>query len=120
MTKTFQEFFSENLAEFGWTLSATDIPEWDTYTVAVHRVGDWWDGLDPHNRDIFRGSDFSLGLYQQGYFTDWPGLYSLLEGNVMGTFDKTYNDILACGRRAHYQVDEQTEAVSNVHEVVGS
>jgi hypothetical protein len=29
------------------------------------------------------------------------------------------NDIIACGRRAHYQLDEQAEPVSDVHEVVG-
>jgi hypothetical protein len=42
----------------------------------------------------------------------------LFAGNPMGAFDKTVNDII-CGMRALYQVDEQAEAVSDVHEVVG-
>ena len=117
-TKTFQEFFSENLAEFGWSLDSADIPDWTTYDDAVHRIGDWWDSLGS-NRDIFRTADFSQGLYEQGFFSTFPGLYTLFAGNPMGTFDKTINDIIACGRRAHYQVDEQTEEVSDVHAVVG-
>lgn len=118
-TKTFQEFFSDNLAEFGWSLSASDIPDWTTYMDTMVRISQWWDGLDVHSRDILRTADFSYGLNEQGYFSTFPGLYTLLAGNPMGTFDKTFNDVIACARRAHYQVDEQAEPVSNVHEVVG-
>ena len=116
--KTFQEFFSENLAGFCWTLSADDIPDWTTYSDAMVRIGNWWDGLDVHTRDIFRTADFSQGLHEQGYFSTFPGLYTLLAGNPMGTFDKTFNDIIACGRRAHFQVDEQPEPVSDIREFV--
>ena len=118
-TKTFQEFFSENLSEFGWSLSATDIPEWSTYMDAMVRLGDWWESVDPHSRDIFRTADFSQGLHDQGYFSTFPGLYTLFAGNPMGAFDKTFNDITACGTRAHNQVEEQTESVSDVNQVVG-
>jgi hypothetical protein len=117
-TKTFQEFFSENLAGFGWELSPDEIPEWQTYSDAMVHIGQWWDGLDPHNRDIFRACDFSQGMYDKGYFNTFPGLFTLLTGNRMGTFDATFNDIIACGRRAHFQVDEQAEEVSNVLETV--
>jgi hypothetical protein len=117
-TKTFQEFFSENLSEFGWSLSDSDIPDWTTYSDAMVRIGQWWDSIDSHSRDIFRTADFSEGLNEQGYFSTFPALYTLLAGNPMGTFDKTFNDVIACGRRAHLQVDEQVEEVSNVLEVV--
>jgi hypothetical protein len=117
-TKTFQEFFSDNLSEFGWSLSSTDIPDWATYNDAVVRIGQWWDSLDTHHRDIFRTADFSQGLNEQGYFSTFPGLYSLFAGNPMGTFDKTINDIIICGKRALYQVDEQTEEISDVNAVV--
>ena len=73
-TKTFQEFFSENLSEFGWSLSSTDIPDWSTYTDAMVRIVQWWDGLDSHSRDILRRADFSDGLNEQGYFSTFPGL----------------------------------------------
>jgi hypothetical protein len=118
-TKTFQEFFSENLSEFGWSLSSSDIPEWTTYSDTMVRIGQWWDSLDQHSRDIFRTADFSQGLNDHGYFSTFPGLYTLLAGNPMGTFDGTFNDIIACGRRAHFQVDEQAEEVSDVAQVVG-
>ena len=118
-TMTFQEHFSENLSEFGWSVSSTDIPDWDTCTDAMVRISQWWDSLDLHSRDIVRTADFSQGLYEQGYFSTFPGLYTLLAGNPMGTFDATLNDIIACGRRAHYQLDEQAEPISDVHEVVG-
>ena len=118
-TKTFQEFFSDNLSEFGWSLDSADIPDWTTYNDAIVHIGEWWDSVDTLSRDVFRGADFSQGLHEQGFFSTFPGLYSLFAGNPMGTFDKTINDIIVCGRRAHYQVDEQAEEVSNVAEVVG-
>src|SRR5262245_39762222 len=111
-TKTFQEFFSENLAEFGWTLSPADIPDWATFDDAIHRIGQWWDGLDTHSRDILRTADFSEGLQAQGYFSTFPGLQTLFAGNPMGTFDKTINDVIICAKRANYQVDEQPESLS--------
>ena len=118
-TKSFQEFFSDNLSEFGWSLSSSDIPDWTTYDDAIHRLGHWWDDLDSHSRDIFRTADFSQGLHEQGYFSTFPGLYALFAGNPMGTFDKTINDIIICGKRAYYQVDEQADSVSDIHAVAG-
>jgi hypothetical protein len=53
------------------------------------RISQWWDSLDLHSRDIVRTADFSQGLYEQGYFSTFPGLYTLLAGNPMGTFDAT-------------------------------
>ena len=82
------------------------------------RIAEWWGSLDDHSRDIVRAADFSQGLHEQGYFSTFPGLYTLFAGNPMGAFDKTFNEITACGTRAHHQVDEQAEAVSNVLEVV--
>jgi hypothetical protein len=117
-TKTFQEFFSENLAGFGWTLSPNDIPDFATYTAAMERIGDWWESLGSHNRNVLRAGDFSQGLHAEGYFNTFPGLYTLFAGNPMGAFDKTFNEITACGTRANYQVGEQTETFSNVLEVV--
>ena len=118
-TKTFQEFFSDNLSEFGWSLDSADIPDWNTYVDAMVRLAQWWDSLDDRSRDILRTADFSQGLSDQGYFSTFPGLYTLLAGNPMGNFDKNLSDIVACGRRAHYQVDEQVDEVSNVAGVVG-
>ena len=118
-TKTFQDFFSENLAGFGWDVSPSELPDARTYGEAMVNLGAWWDNIDPFNRDIFRASDFSKGLQDKGYFNTFPALFTLLSGNRMGTFDATFNDIIACGRRANFQVDEQTESISNVLHVVG-
>ena len=51
-TKTFQEFFSDNLSEFGWSLDSPDIPDWTTYNDAVVRLTQWWDNLDQQSRAI--------------------------------------------------------------------
>ena len=119
-TMTFQEFFSENLEGFGWSLSSRDIPDAATYGDTVVRLAQWWDSLDNHTRDIIRAADFSQGLNDQGYFSAFPGMYTLMSGNPMGTFDATLNDIIACGRRANQQVEEQPEVIANIDEVVGS
>jgi hypothetical protein len=118
-TKIFQEFFSENLAGFGWDISPSELPDARTYGEAMVHLGAWWDSIDPFNRDIFRACDFSQGLRDKGYFATFPALFRLLSGNRMGTFDAAVNDIIACGRRANFQVDEQSESISNVFEVVG-
>jgi len=75
-------------------------------------IADSWPG---QMRTVFGDHE----RFKQTYFSTFPGLYALLAGNPMGTFDATLNDIIACGRRAHYQLDEQAEPVSDVHEVVG-
>lgn len=118
-SKTYQEFFSDNLSEFGWSLSATDIPDVEACRDAIERLGAWWNALDPSYRNVFRTADFSEGLHDEGYFSTFPALYTLFAGNPMGHFDKTINDVIICGVRAQYQVDEQRDEVSNVNEVVG-
>ena len=119
-TKTYQEFFSENLSEFGWTLSATDIPDVVACSEAIEGIGDWWNALDERYRNVFRTADFSQGLYDAGYFSAFPALYTVFAGNPTGHFDKTINDVVICGVRAQYQVEEQADEVSNVNEVVGA
>ena len=117
-TKTYEEFFSENLAQFGWSLSASEIPDVVACRDAIEGLGDWWNALDERYRNVFRTADFSQGLWDQGFFASFPALYSVFVGNPMGHFDKTVNDVILCGVRAQYQVEEQADEVSNVHEVV--
>ena len=42
MTKTYQEFASENLAGFGWTIDPEQIPEYATCVQALDEISDWF------------------------------------------------------------------------------
>ena len=116
---TFQEFAAKNLQAFGWSVTADDIADYDTYRRVIKRLGEWWERIDHETRDIIRSLDLAPGLWDKGYFAEWPAAYQLMAGNPMGGFDSSYNDIVACLRRAHEQVEEQTEPVSDVRAVVG-
>src|SRR5262245_9361838 len=94
MSKSYQEFASENLAGFGWEIATGDIPEYDTCNAAMVRLAAWWDKFDDETRDILRTADLSVGLWEKGYFDEWPGLYFLMSGNRMGRFEATCTDII--------------------------
>ena len=53
-TKTFQEFFSDNLSEFGWSLSPTDIPD------VVGELTDEFYALDGGPEVVHIGNDMQI------------------------------------------------------------
>jgi hypothetical protein len=119
--QTFQDFAAQNLQGFGFSIQPSDIPDWDTVHRVVQGVSDWRHSLDECTQTIIYNSDLADGLWQVGMLSDWPALYSLLKGNLMGDFFHTFDDVIAALNRAHHQVDEQpSDPVSNVNDVVGA
>ena len=109
MAKTYQEFASENLALFGWTMAPADIPEYATCVAALNEIGMWWISLDERTKSIIGACDLAPGLHAQGLLDHWPGLFNLLSGNAYGFYASTHNDVSACLERAHNQVSEQPQ-----------
>jgi hypothetical protein len=107
MAQTFQEFAADDLAGFGWTIAADEIPEYDTCKAVTRGMSGWWNGLDDATRSIVEVCDVTPGLWQQGYMTDWPALYTLMTGNPFGRFGATMNDILDCLDHARTMAEEQ-------------
>ena len=107
MANTYQDHAVENLAQFGWTLTADQIPDYATCVRTLNRIGDWWLGLDERTRAIVGACDVAPGLRDQGFFQEWPALFDLLSGNVFAWYADTHNDVAACLERAKNQVGEQ-------------
>lgn len=120
MAKTYQEFASENLAQFGWQMAAGDIPEFETCKQVMNGIVNWFNSNSEQTRRIIDNANISEGLWYQGFFSDWPALYNCFSNSTVGWFANTYDDLVACLQRAHFAVDEQpSDPVSNVNDVVG-
>ena len=120
MARTYQEFAAENLAAFGWDIAADQIPEFDTSKRVINDIVGWFNSNSEQTRRILDDSNVSDGLWNQGFFTDWPALYQCFSRSTVGWFASTYDDIVACLERAHHEVGEQpSDPVSNIHDVVG-
>jgi hypothetical protein len=119
MSKTYQELASENLALFRWELSPEQIPELSECKKVLNAIVNWYNSNPEVTRRVIDDADVSAGLYNQGFFNDWPALYSCFASSSVGHFASTYDDIIACLDRAGHAVDEQpSDPVSNVNEVV--
>jgi hypothetical protein len=117
---TYQEFASENLKGFGWDLPAEQIPEFQTCKKVINDIVAWYNSNAERTRRVLDASDISAGLWSQGFFTDWPGLYQCFSNNTVGWFANAYDDIVACLERAKHAVDEQpSDPISDVREVTG-
>jgi hypothetical protein len=120
MARTYQEFASENLSQFGWQMAATDIPDFDTSKRVMNGIVNWFNSNSEQTRRILDDSNISVGLWNQGFFTDWPALYNCFANSTVGWFASTYDDLVACLERAHYAVGEQpSDQVSNINDVIG-
>jgi hypothetical protein len=80
MTKTFQEFAAENLAGFGFSIAATDIPEYQVTVEVINALSTWANSLDEKTWAVIRGADLADGLWYEGFFAKWEQLYSLFKG----------------------------------------
>jgi hypothetical protein len=120
MTKTYQELASENIALFGWTMTADQIPDLETCRKVMNGILAWYNELDDKTRAIIDDSDVSAGLINQGFFTDWPALAACFKASTVGWFASTFDDLLDALIRAQHAVGEQaSDVVSDVNEVVG-
>ena len=120
MSKTYQEFASENLALFNWQLTPEQIPEVSVCKKVLNTIVEWFNSNPEVTRRVIDDADISVGLYNQGFFNDWPALYNCFAQSTVGYFASTYDDIIACLERAEHQVEEQpSDRISDVNEVVG-
>ena len=120
MAKTYQEFASENLALFGWAMAPEDVPDFETSKRVMNGIITWFNSNPEQTRRILDDANISDGLWNQGFFTEWPALYQCFANSTVGWFASTYDDLVACLERAHHAVDEQpSDPVSNIHDVVG-
>ena len=76
MSKTYQEFASENLALFNWQLTPEQIPELSVCKKVLNGIVEWFNSNPEVTRRVIDDADISVGLYNQGFFTDWPALYN--------------------------------------------
>jgi hypothetical protein len=113
MTMTYQEFASENLAGFGWTIGPEQIPEYSTCVEALNEISDWFLSLDSRTQQIINHCDLAPGLSEAGLLNTWPGLYGLISGNPFGHYRDTQNNITSCLVRASHQVSEQESGSSS-------
>jgi hypothetical protein len=119
---TFQEFAAANLANFGYSVPADDIPDWETVRDTLYAITAWTDSVDDRTWGIIRGADISDGLWYEGFLEHWPGLYDLLKGNPSGTFIDTYQNVASCVRRAHEEFLDQPGGLAGgtgIEDVVG-
>ena len=120
MAQTYQEFASQNLAAFGWNMSADQIPDFEVCKGVINGIIGWFNSNPEQTRRILDDANISDGLWNQGFFNDWPALYHCFAQSTVGWFASTYDDIVACLERAYHAVDEQpSDPVSNIHDVIG-
>lgn len=120
VAKTYQEFAAENLAYFNWNMPVDQIPDFETCKRVMNGIVSWFNSNPEQTRRILDESNISDGLWNQGFFNDWPALYHSFAQSTVGWFASTYDDLVACLERAHHAVDEQpSDPISNVHDVVG-
>ena len=86
----------ENLAGFGWSITVDDMVDMQTVDTVFDRILPWWNGLDQDTRDIITDADLTLGLWNKGWLTEWPALYTMLSGNPFGRYKETIQDIRNC------------------------
>lgn len=83
----------ENLKGFGLSITPEEMVDMQTVDTVFNRILPWWNGLDQTTRDIITDADLTLGLWNQGWLSEWPALYSLLSGNPFGRYKDTLQDI---------------------------
>ena len=99
--EAFKILAAENLAGFGWNIVAEDIPDVASAGAVFTRVGEWWNGLSQDTRDIITDLDLADGIWNKGWLTEFPAMYTVMSGNPFGWFSKTLEDALDSLRNAH-------------------
>ena len=122
MAKTFQDFASENLAGFGFSIAPADIPEYAVTVEVINGLTTWANSVDDRTWGIIRGADLADGLWYEGFFQQWEQLYSLFKGNLSGTYIDTQKNISTCLEHAHLQEQDQPAGLAGgtgIADVVG-
>ena len=87
--EAFKILAAENLVGFGWNIVAEDIPDFETVNTVFGTVSTWWNGLSQDTRDIITELDLADGIWNKGWLTEFPALYTVLSGNAFGRFGPT-------------------------------
>jgi hypothetical protein len=90
----------QNLGGFGWSITVDDMVDMQTVDAVFNRLLAWWNGLDQDTRDIITDADLTLGLWNKGWLTEWPALYTMLSGNPFGRYKETIQNIWSCLKNA--------------------
>ena len=104
--EAFKELAAQNLAGFGWTITASDMPDKTTVDTVLSRLLDWWGTLTGDTKDIINASDITDGLWAKGWLTEWPALYTLAKGNPFERMSATFENILESIRNAESRAPE--------------
>ncbi|MEO5838025.1 MAG: hypothetical protein ABIQ73_13835 [Acidimicrobiales bacterium] len=122
MARTFQDFCSENLSQFGMSIAPSDIPDYETVLAVMTKILRWTETVDELTWGIIRGADLSDGLWYAGFFEGWEGLYQLYKGNTAGTYADTQNNIVTCIQHAKHQADDEPTGLAGgtgIEDVIG-
>ena len=122
MAKTYQEFAAENLAGFGFSIQAADIPEYEVTVDVLNGIIAWANSVDERTWGIIRGADLADGLWYEGFFEKWQQLYSLFKGSPSGTYIDTQKNITTCLEHARQQEQDQPAGLAGgtgIADVVG-
>ena len=87
--EAFKILAAENLVGFGWNIVAEDIPDFETVNTVFGTVSSWWNGLSQDTRDIITELDLADGIWNKGWLTAFPALYTVLSGNAFGRMGPT-------------------------------
>ena len=99
--EAFKILAAENLAGFGWNIVVEDIPDFTSVDTVMGRVSTWWNGVSQDTRDIITELDLADGIWNKGWLTEFPALYTVLSGNGFGRFAMTLDDAYRALMNAH-------------------
>jgi hypothetical protein len=98
--KTFEEILSENLAGFGWTIPASQIPDDTTCKAMFQRIFDWYNGLDEVSRIVVDEVNLAPGLKRAGFFNGWDEMAVIFDGPIWGTNTANVQNYVTCFHNA--------------------
>lgn len=93
--EAFKELAAEALVGFGWAVTTDDIPDLQSITTVFSRITPWWNGLTQDTRDVISECDLAEGMWNKGWLTEFPAMYTMMSGNPFGRFSNTLDNIRA-------------------------
>jgi hypothetical protein len=106
---TFSELAAQNLQGFGFAVDASEIPDHDVATYEINAVAEWIGALDDRTRMVitYAGGEVADGMWQAGFFQQFPKLYELARASDFGSMYETMRNIHTCLLHAEAQLADQ-------------